>query len=174
MPEKEVIRYLGHHLGLREDDGWEYVYRTNASGVVMMVAVTDAGELVLVEQYRKPVDCRVIELPAGLAGDAGDREEDLETAAQRELYEETGFTAGSFEKLLISPGSPGLSSELLNIYLARGLRRTGPGGGDASEDIVVHTVPLARAVAWLESRQAQGLLVDYRVYAGLFWAGLRA
>lgn len=173
MPGRETIHYLGHHLGLREDDGWEYVYRTNASGVVMMVPITDAGELVLVEQYRKPVDSRVIELPAGLAGDAGDGAEDLKAAAQRELFEETGFRAASFEKLLLSPGSPGLSSEILNIYLARGLRRAGPGGGDAGEDITVHAVPLAQARAWLDSRQAQGVLVDFRVYAGLYWASLQ-
>ncbi|MGD9021922.1 MAG: hypothetical protein PVF46_08995, partial [Lysobacterales bacterium] len=73
MPINETIHYPGHHLGLKEKDGWEYAFRTDASGVVVLVPVTDAGELVLVEQYRAPVNSRVVELPAGLVGDAGDK-----------------------------------------------------------------------------------------------------
>ena len=57
--------------------------RTNATGVVVVVPVTDAGELVLVEQYRPPVQSRVLELPAGLVGDNGDDKEDFKIAAQR-------------------------------------------------------------------------------------------
>ncbi|MCW8925413.1 MAG: NUDIX hydrolase, partial [Xanthomonadales bacterium] len=91
MPKKEIIHYLGRFLGMKEVDGWEYAFRTNASGVVVMVPVTDEGELVLVEQYRKPVDNRLIELPAGLVGDLDDAGEGFKEAAQRELFEETGY-----------------------------------------------------------------------------------
>jgi ADP-ribose pyrophosphatase len=174
VPKSETIHYLGHHLGMKERDGWEYAFRTDSSGVVVLVPVTDAGELVLVEQYRAPVDGRVVELPAGLVGDAGDKQENFETAARRELIEETGFEAGSLEQLLVGPVSPGMVSEIINIYLARGLRRVGPGGGDESEDITVHLVPLAEAEAWLAARQADGLMVDHKVFAGLFWAAQRA
>jgi ADP-ribose pyrophosphatase len=174
VPKSETIHYLGHHLGLKETDGWEYAFRTDSSGVVVLVPVTDAGELVLVEQYRAPVDSRVIELPAGLVGDAGDKHEGFETAAQRELREETGFEAGSFEELLIGPVSPGMVSEIINVYLARDLRRVGPGGGDEGEDITVHVVPLTEADAWLAARRADGVMVDHKVYAGLFWAAQRA
>ena len=174
MPKGETTHYLGHHLGIKEVDGWEYAFRTDSSGVVVLVPVTDAGELVLVEQYRAPVDSRVIELPAGLVGDAGDVHEDFETAAQRELLEETGFEAGSFKALLTGPVSPGMASEIINVYLARDLRRVGPGGGDASEDITVHLVPLAAAEGWLTARQAEGVMVDHKVYAGLYWAAVHA
>jgi ADP-ribose pyrophosphatase len=174
VSKNETIHYLGHHLGLKETDGWEYAFRTDSSGVVVLVPVTNAEELVLVEQYRAPVGGRVIELPAGLVGDAGDTQEDFETAAQRELLEETGFEAGSLEELLIGPVSPGMVSEIINIYFARDLERVGPGGGDESEDITVHVVPLAEADAWLAARQAEGLMVDHKVYAGLFWAAQRA
>ena len=54
------------HLRLVERDGWSYVERVNASGVVCIVACTDEGKIVLVEQYRPPVGRNVIELPAGL------------------------------------------------------------------------------------------------------------
>lgn len=170
VSKKETIHYRGRFLGLKEVDGWEYAFRTNASGVVVMVPVTDAGELVLVEQYRKPVDARVIELPAGLVGDHGDNGEDFKVAAQRELFEETGYRAGTLEALLASPSTAGMASEIITIYLARNLKRSGPGGGDANEDITVHHVTIADAVAWLQARQAEGIMIDHKVYAGLFWA----
>ncbi len=173
MSKSETIHYLGRFLGLKEVDGWEYAFRTNASGVIVLVPVTDAGELVLVEQYRTPVRNRVIELPAGLVGDNGDSSEDFEVAAQRELFEETGYRAGSLEKLLTSPSTAGMASEIITIYLARDLQRSGPGGGDASEDITVHHVLIDEAVTWLQGKQAEGIMVDHKVFAGLFWAGLR-
>lgn len=174
MPKKETIHYSGRFLGLKESDGWEYAFRTNASGVIVLVPVTDAGELVLVEQYRTPIRHRVIELPAGLVGDNGDSDEEFETAARRELYEETGFKADSLEEILTSPSTAGMASEVLTFYFASGLQRTGPGGGDASEDISVHVVPIDSATTWLENRQSEGIMIDHKVYAGLFWAQLRS
>jgi ADP-ribose pyrophosphatase len=169
-----ATHYKGRFLGMKERDRWEYAYRTNASGVVAMVPVTDAGELVLVEQYRIPVESRVLELPAGLAGDTGNHEESLKIAAQRELIEETGYSAGSLEELLIGPSSSGMTDELLTIYFAGGLERVGPGGGHGNESITVHHVPLDRATQWLSAKILEGILVDPKVYAGLFWAGLRS
>ena len=168
------VHYRGRFLGLQECGSWEYVFRTNASGVVVLVPVTDTGELVLVEQHRTPVRSRVIELPAGLAGDTGNHDENLKTAAQRELIEETGYRAGILEELLSCPSTPGMSDEIITIFFAGGLERVGPGGGDGDEDIVVHHVPLESAAQWLEARMAEGMMVDPKIYAGLFWAGLRS
>jgi ADP-ribose pyrophosphatase len=155
---------------MKERDRWEYAYRTNASGVVVIVPVTEAGELILVEQYRIPVESRVMELPAGLVGDDADPGESLQQGAQRELIEETGFRAASFRELLTCPSTPGMSDEMVTIYFASGLQRVGPGGGDNSEDIIVHIVPLREAEEWLEARLAEGILLDPKIYAGLFWA----
>ncbi len=173
VTKKETIHFNGRFLGMKERDGWEYVFRTNASGVVVLVPVTDAGELVLVEQYRNPVQSRVMELPAGLVGDHGDFDEDFKIAAQRELLEETGFSATSLEELLTSPSTPGMRDEIITIYYASGLERVGPGGGDANEDITVHLVPLDNAPQWLEAKRAEGIMVDPKIFAGLFWAALR-
>jgi ADP-ribose pyrophosphatase len=173
VANNEVEHYTGRFLGMRERRGWEYTYRTNASGVVVMVPVTDAGELVLVEQYRIPVECRVLELPAGLAGDTGDINEDFELAAQRELLEETGYKADFLEKLMTSPSSPGLTDEMVSIYYASGLQKVGAGGGDGNEDITVHLVPLPDAVSWLDKQRHAGFMIDPKIYAALFWAGLR-
>ena len=158
---------------MQERDHWEYAFRTNASGVVVLVPVTDAGELVLVEQYRIPVKSRVMELPAGLAGDTGDRDEELKTAAQRELLEETGYRAGFLEELLTCPSTPGMSDEIVTIFYASDLERVGSGGGDNNESITVHHVPLESATRWLETRMTEGIMVDPKIYAGLFWAGRR-
>ncbi len=174
MGNNEKIHYSGRYLGLLERDGWEYAYRTNASGVVVIVPVTDKGELVLVEQYRIPVNGRVLELPAGLVGDHGDRGENFKTAAHRELIEETGYQAAVLKELLTSPSTPGMADEMITIYFASGLKRIGPGGGDGSEDIIVHHVPLDRAVDWLESRIEEGIMLDPKIYAGLFWAQIHA
>ena len=174
MSKIETNHYHGRYLGLKEKDGWEYAYRTNASGVVVLVPVTDAGELVLVEQYRIPVQNRVLELPAGLVGDTGDPEEDLKTAANRELLEETGYTASSLEELLTGPSTSGMSDEIITIYFASGLRRVGPGGGDGNEDITVHHLPAENSLEWLKAQEARGILLDPKIYAGLFWAGIRS
>jgi len=115
----------------------------------------------------------VIELPAGLVGDTGHPGEDMRTAAQRELIEETGYRAGFFEELLTCPSTPGMSDEIVSIFFAGDLEQVGPGGGDGSESITVHHMPLTGAAEWLEARQAEGIMVDPKIYAGLFWAGSR-
>ncbi len=173
VANNETIHYLGRYLGMKERDNWEYAFRTNASGVVVMVPVTDNGELVLVEQYRIPVKSLVLELPAGLVGDTGNAEEDFKTAAQRELIEETGYRADSLEELITSPSTAGMADEIVTIYYASGLERVGPGGGDGNENITVHLVPLDSAVEWLDERQKENIMLDPKIYAGLFWAGLR-
>lgn len=115
-----------------------------------------------------------MELPAGLVGDNGDPDEDFKTAAQRELLEETGYRAESLEELLTSPSTPGMANEIITIYFASGLERVGPGGGDGNEEITVHLMPVENAVDWLDARQAEGIMIDPKIYAGLFWAGKRS
>ncbi len=172
MSNKEIIHFKGRFLGMKQQGRWEYCYRTNASGVVALVPVTDAGELVLVEQYRVPVQGRVLELPAGLAGDDGHGDEDFKTAAYRELVEETGYQASWLKEILVGPSSSGMTDEVLNFYYAGGLEKVGPGGGENNEDIEVHLVPLDNAEAWLAKKSNEGIMIDPKVFAGLYWAGL--
>lgn len=160
--------YVGKHIALVSRDDWEYVTRPNIGGIVGIVAVTDAGNLLLVEQYRPPLDKRVIELPAGLAGDsAHTRGEDLIAAAKRELLEETGYAAESMELLTEGAASAGITDEIITLYRARGLRKTGDGGGDASEQIVVHEIPLTQLRGWLDERRRAGVVIDLKVFAGI-------
>jgi ADP-ribose pyrophosphatase len=151
-----------------ERRGWEYVERKSATGIVVVVAVTRDQKLVLVEQRREPLGGVVVELPAGLAGDRGQREA-LEEAARRELVEETGYEAKSFEVLAVGPPSAGLSTEVVSVFLARGLKRVSAGGGDSSEDIRVREVPLRTVDAWLRRQARRGAHIDVKIYAGLYF-----
>lgn len=153
------------------DEGWEYVQRMNTTGIVILIALTEARELLFVEQWRPPVGARVVELPAGLAGDIeGHEDEALATAAQRELEEETGYRAAHLERVTEGPLSAGLTSEVVTVFVATGLERVGPGGGDDTEDITLYEVPLDEAPAWLQARAAAGSLIDPKVYAALWFA----
>ena len=162
----------GKHLRLVRRVGWEFAERTKVSGVVVIVARTDADELVLIEQLRPVIGKRIIELPAGLAGDsAATSDEPLKNAVKRELFEETGYEAKRIELLTEGPSSAGLTNEILSFFLATGLTRTGDGGGDEAEDIRVHVVPLAETGAWLAAQHKRGKMIDPKVWAGLYFAG---
>lgn len=170
MTDEQVL-YEGDFLRIKRRDRWEYVERVNARAAVVIVAVTDADELLLVEQPRLPVAASVIELPAGLVGDiAGAEDEDLVVAAARELEEETGYQAAELTQLTGGPPSAGLANEHMEFFFARGLIRVGAGGGDDSEDIVPHAIALDSVADWLVQRQSEGVLVDPKVYAGLYFA----
>jgi ADP-ribose pyrophosphatase len=161
----------GRYLTFVDDGGWEYVTRPGVAGVVVIVAVTEDRKLVLVEQYRPPVQKRVIELPAGLVGDIeGKRDESMATAAERELEEETGYRAREMALLFEGPIAVGVSDEVLSFFHARGLERVGEGGGDDTEDIIVHEVPLEGLEDFLAVQSSRGLAVDPKIFAGLYLA----
>ncbi|HAT11736.1 MAG TPA: hypothetical protein DCS97_14340 [Planctomycetes bacterium] len=162
------ILHTARFLELAVRDGWEFVRRRNATAVVGIIATTPAGELLLVEQQRLPVGGPVIELPAGLVGDE-QADEDLTTAAARELVEETGWEPDLCTALARGPSSAGLTSEVCTLVRATGLRRVGTGGGVAGEAIIVHAIPLAEVAAWLAERAAAGVLIDHKIQAALWW-----
>jgi ADP-ribose pyrophosphatase len=148
---------------------WESIQPKCFSDVVLIVPLLEEERIVLIEQYRIPVAGPVIELPAGLVGDETHFQgESIEAAARRELIEETGYEADRIDILSQGPPSPGSNSVVVTILLARDLRKVGPGGGDASEEIRVHEVSLADLDAWLTARRAEGAVVDLKLYAGLY------
>lgn len=160
----------GRFLRLLRNDTWEYVSRPHARGAAFIAARTDDGELVLVEQYRVPLQSACIELPAGIVGDeAAFADEDFEAAALRELEEETGYRAGKIQHILTGPTAPGMSSELLHFYVATRLTRIHDGGGVEGENITVHRVPIAGIQPWLAAQAAAGKRIDPRVYVGLWF-----
>jgi ADP-ribose pyrophosphatase len=157
--------YEGDFLRLLRRGHWEYAERTNSNGVAVIVAATAENKLLLVEQHRYPVNGRVIELPAGLVGDI-EADESLLEAAKRELIEETGYRAGEMEIACTGPVTAGLSNEVSSFCVARNLERIGPGGGDESETITVHEVPLADIDRWLATRSSE-VAIDPKIHIGL-------
>lgn len=169
--ETEVL-HEGRFIRMVKRAGWEFVEHHRIRGIAVLVAVTDADELLLVEQYREPLQRPVLELPAGMVGDRpGEHDEPFEEAARRELIEETGYDAAQLKRLTAGPYSPGRSNDLYTFFLARGLTRVGEGGGDAHESIVVHAIPLAGMDEWLSAQEAAGRLVDPKIFAGLYFIG---
>ena len=169
-PARQILAE-GQYLRLIRQGHWEFAERNNATGAVVIVALTRQGKLLLTEQYRVPVQATVIELPAGLVGDIpGSEEEAWSVAAHRELLEETGYFARKIKRLTAGPISAGFGTEMLSFFLAQNIEKIEPGGGVEGEDIRVHEVALERVPAWLRKKERQGLLVDPKVFAGLFFA----
>jgi ADP-ribose pyrophosphatase len=167
MSEARTV-YEGRYLRMVVRGQWEYVERTHAQGMaVIIIAVTPDDRVLFVEQYRVPLQARTIEMPAGLVGD--DHASDtLEDAARRELIEETGWQAARVQVLLTGPTSSGMSGERIAFVRATQLTRVGAGGGVGGEDITVHAVPRAEAPAWLMARAREGFEVDLKLWAGLW------
>jgi nicotinamidase/pyrazinamidase len=160
------------HLRLIRRDGWDYVARRRGKGVVAIVALDEARNMIFVEQYRAPVDGLVIELPAGIAGDLpGSETESWSDAAARELLEETGYSADEFRQVLHAVTSAGLTSESVRFMIAHPVRKVAAGGGDDGESIVVHRVPLDTVDGWIAEQEARGAMVDARVFTGLYLLG---
>lgn len=115
-------------------------------GAVAVLALDEAGRVLLIRQYRHPAGRLLWEIPAGLRDVAG---EPLPAAARRELREETGYTAREWHVLADCYSSPGISTERLRIFLARRLApATGPAYQPTHEEahLLLAWVPLAEAV----------------------------
>jgi 8-oxo-dGTP pyrophosphatase MutT (NUDIX family) len=139
---------------------WEALERLGISGIVVMVAITPSGNVILEKQFRPPLGRDVIELPAGLV----EPNEPMEEAAERELIEETGWRAKKLAFLAEGPISTGASTEALRAYLCTDLEFVGKSGGDDNEIIEVIEVPLEQAQDYLRDAQAKGQLVDLKVF----------
>jgi 8-oxo-dGDP phosphatase len=115
-------------------------------GAVAVLALDDADRVLMIRQYRHPVERLLWEIPAGLRD--ADGESPLQTA-QRELFEETGYRAHEWRTLVDYFSSPGFSTERLRIFLARDLEPAGGSGHQRQHEekfIVTEWVPLAEAV----------------------------
>lgn len=153
----------------RDDKGvvraWEAVDRADADGVVIIVPVTEAGDFLLLRQFRAANGNYTIEFPAGLVNPG----EGVMEAARRELMEETGFEAADYSLLLENILSTGSNAERWTAILARGARPAPDEikalyPGDESEDIEVIKVPAASLFDFLFTCQQAGDSADLRVH----------
>jgi ADP-ribose pyrophosphatase len=152
---------------LRAPDGSiverEVAERPNAVG---MVPVTAAGDVVLVRQYRHAVGGYELEIPAGLLDIEGESEE---AAAQRELFEEIGMTAGTLRRLLCFHNSGGWSDEATTVFLATDLRNAEASAEYVAEaeeaDMSIVRMPLEEAIAAVR----RGEIHDAKTVVGLLF-----
>lgn len=162
--------FNGRWLRIRQRGTWEFAERVNAGGAVIIVATTAQDQVLFVEQYRVPIERKTIEMPAGLIGDLTEsaHESAIESAA-RELEEETGYRAARIRYVMAGPSSAGMSTEEVTFVRATELTRVGEGGGDETENIIVHHVPRAECAAWLATKAREGYSLDPKLYAGLYF-----
>lgn len=158
-------RWEGRFITVKQQGTWEYVARSRGIHAAVILAIDDAADgrhVLLVEQYRVPMGRNCVELPAGLVGDDGVAEA-VESAAQRELEEETGYRATQWKTVGEFYSSPGMVSESFTLLVARGLSKVGAGGGVDSEDIVVHRIAVDQVADFVAEKRAAGCGIDVRV-----------
>ncbi|WP_126173671.1 NUDIX hydrolase [Altericroceibacterium xinjiangense] len=162
-PEK--IEWGGEFVLAKSRGRWEYAGRARNIRAAAILAI-DAGEVILVDQYRVPMGRFSLELPAGLIGDEDGAEGEgaLATAA-RELEEETGYRAANLEDLGEFFSSPGMLTESFTLVKATGLTQVGDGGGTDTEDIIVLRVPIDRIAETVREYRARGHGIDVKLLA---------
>jgi len=146
-------------------------------GAVAILALDERDRVLMIRQYRHPVARELWEIPAGLRDVKG---EALADTARRELLEETGHVAREWHVLLDSYSSPGIITERMRIFLARGLEAADSGYQRQGEEKFLETawVPLAEAVSAAlagklhNGAAVQGVLAGYIASSGGF-SGLR-
>ena len=161
MDEPAETVWSGKYLTAKKRGTWEYVSRTGGIRAAVILAI-DAGDVILVEQFRVPLGRHCLELPAGLVGDV-DAGESVELSARRELEEETGYRADRIDNLGDFYSSPGMASESFTLVRASGLTKVGEGGGDDDENITVHRVPIGEIDAFVAARRAAGIAIDVKL-----------
>ncbi|MDR1163808.1 MAG: NUDIX hydrolase [Candidatus Accumulibacter sp.] len=165
--ESEVV-FQGRVLDVRKDrvrlpDGRESIREyIRHPGAVIVIPVLDSGELIFERQFRYPLRRVFLELPAGKIEPG----EDILATAQRELLEETGYSAREWRRVGVVNSCIGYSDERVEIFLARGLRRESAQQLDQGEFIDLEILSLDTALQAFR----QGEITDGKTIAALFWA----
>ena len=149
----DTVRLWNGHEAVRE-----YILHP---GAAMIIAMADDNTLVLVRQYRYPLDRHFIELPAGKI----DPGEDPMDTAKRELREECGYEAKSWRHLTTLHPCIGYANERIELYLARDLI-AGDQQLDDDELLEVLHVPATEALSWVRD----GKITEAKAVTGLLWA----
>jgi len=119
-------------------------------GAVAVIAMTEEGKIVLVEQYRKPLEKELVEIPAGKL----EKGEDPEICAKRELEEETGYGCDSLELVSSFYTSPGFADEIIYVYVAKGLKKLENAAGlDEDEFVNLMEVTLEEALEFIKNQR---------------------
>lgn len=132
-----------------------------SEGAVMIIPWLDEEHVVLIRQFRYALGQTLLELPAGRLDRPG---ESLESCAQRELLEETGYQAAYWDKVATFYTTPGFTDEAIHCFRARGLTPQ-PRTVEAEESIEVVPVAYHEALDWIR----RGEIRDGKTILGLLW-----
>jgi ADP-ribose pyrophosphatase len=155
---RDEVEHFSGYTGVREV--------VEHHGGAVIVALFENGDVLLVRQFRYPMQRMIFELPAGKLHPG----EDPRHCALRELEEETGWRAGRLDHLTSMLSTPGFCSEVLHIFLATELAPGTQQLEEGEESLEIHRVPLARAINMCQI----GEIADGKTIAGLMLASLRA
>ena len=170
MPEEELRSELvhdGEKLGLRQDvlrvagEDQPFDYLVHPGGVAVVALDRDGSRVLLVRQFRRPVGATLWQLPMGFRDRDG---ETAEEAARRELAEETGGTAETWRPLAVLHPSPGVSSEQVDVFLARSVTTDGPTDREPGE--------AGMEMGWWPVPDALAAVRDGRITCGITVAAL--
>lgn len=129
-------------------------------GAVAVIAVTDNDELVLVKQYRKPLEQVLTEIPAGKI----EPNEQPHITAVRELEEETGYTTENLQYVTTFATSPGFADEVIHLYYTNELiRLDNPPAGDEDEFVEVIHIPINEAITALGENELYDVKTMYAI-----------
>ncbi|MEK5081546.1 ADP-ribose pyrophosphatase [Bacillus sp. FSL H8-0515] len=129
-------------------------------GAVAVLALTDEGKIIMVKQFRKPLERTIVEIPAGKL----EKGEEPEYTALRELEEETGYTAKKLTKITAFYTSPGFADEIVHVFLAEELSVLEEKRElDEDEFVEVMEVTLEDALKLVESREVYDAKTAYAI-----------
>jgi len=129
-------------------------------GAVAVIPVTKDNKIVFVEQYRKPLEKSIIEIPAGKLENG----EEPKATAIRELEEETGYTTNELSFITSFYTSPGFADELLYIYITDQLKALEhPVEGDEDEFVEIVELTLEEAKQYVEEERIHDAKTNYAV-----------
>lgn len=129
-------------------------------GAVAILPLTDDGKIVMVEQFRKPLERMLVEIPAGKL----EKGEKPAETARRELEEETGYESKELEWLISFYTSPGFADELVHLYIAKGLSKKETAAAlDEDEFVNLVELSLDEAITYIREQKIYDAKTAYAV-----------